>query len=185
MDGCTRYSCSSGYRQLKKHSSDYGIEVGQTERQKRTRLLLVALDNAQALANDRARSTDSKAGFLAVTAGILVTTGIWNPHANLGWWVTLIPLTFALLAIGCSCWSLKVRGRTVTEPQALADLWLKDDARLADDLAELLVQAKARDTTALESSTTQRIKWIKYGFYSLLTALVATFFLYVVENSIR
>ena len=150
----------------------------------RVRLLTDVIGPLQVQAADRARSVDSKAGFLAVTAGILVSSNVWAPHGSLGWWLTGLPLVLSLVAIGFAVMSLRVLGRPSTDAKKLLDVWLDTEEAEEGELMNYLLRSVARDTSEHEALTTRRIKHAKFGFYALLAAIVATGILFVVENSI-
>lgn len=147
-------------------------------------LLSDAVQSLQVQANERARSVDSKAGFLALTAGILVTSNVWVPHDKLEWWLTGLPLLLSLIAIGFAVATLRVLSRPTTDASKLLDVWLETPESEDGELQAYLLRSFSRDTAALEALTTSRIKLAKMGFYSLLAAIVATGCVFVVENSI-
>lgn len=151
----------------------------------RARTLIEAADKLQELASDRSRSADSKAGFLAVTAGIVVGGNSLLTYKHFDWWLAALPLLLAMISIVFAVWALKIRPRKITGAVELQTGWLHDDTQTSEALLQLMAMYKARDVGETEAATSARIRWSKLGFYFLIAALGCSMALYVVDNSIR
>lgn len=147
----------------------------------RMRLIHEELDRLQLDANDRSNSVASKASFLAVASGVIITATtvqIWH----VAWYVGALPLVLAAAALACATIALRPGTRIGLSAQRLSDRFL-DSTWSPVKVEWSIVRDKVASMTAREANLRQRARVTTAGFIVLLAAVMALVVTYAIAIS--
>lgn len=121
----------------------------------------------------------SKASFLAVSAGVLVTAAtaqLWKLSPGFG----LVALVLATAALAAAAVALRPGRRPGLDARRLVDRYI-DSSYSAALIEEQLVRDKADVLTAIERDIAERGRWVWGGFGTLALAAVSLGFVFGIE----
>lgn len=147
--------------------------------QARVRLLNEELDRLVTDAADRTASVNSKASFLAVSAGVLVaasTVQLWTKAPVFG----VVALGLACLALACAALAVRPGKRMGIQARRLVDRYV-DSTMNALQVETQLVEDKANVLTQRETDLRARAVWVWVGFAALPLAAAALTVVFAVE----
>lgn len=147
--------------------------------QARVRLLNEELDRLVTDAAERTASVNSKASFLAVSAGVLVaasTVQLWAKAPLFG----VVALGLACLALACAAVAVRPGKRMGIQARRLVDRYV-DSTMNALQVETQLVEDKANVLTQRESDLRARAVWVWVGFAALALAAAALTVVFAVE----
>jgi len=148
-------------------------------RKNRFNLVSDEIDHLVLSADERGRSVDNKASFLAVAAGVIFG-GQVQVSIVLPWFVASAPLALAALSLACAGFALLPSKRLGTTPKLL---WLtyRDSELSGAQVAERMTFAKVQYEERREISLGRRAKVIFYGFMFLFLSMIAFVSIYAVN----
>ncbi|MDL9980077.1 hypothetical protein [Microbacterium candidum] len=145
----------------------------------RVRLLNEELDKLVTDAADRTVSVNSKASFLAVSAGVLVaasTVQLWTKSPAFG----VAALGLACVALACAAVAVRPGKRMGIQARRLVDRYA-DSTTSALQVESQIIEDKANALTQRESDLRSRAVWVWWGFAALALAAAALTVVFAVE----
>lgn len=152
----------------------------------RLRVLNAELDAQRLIAIERARAADAKAGFLALTGGIVISGKIEFGESPFAWWVSGSPIVLAVVAVALSVLALRLTTRPSMDPVKQQSAFMARDLSSGTEQAilETLAKGKARDAGEQNRGTERRLRVLGWSFGFLVAALADAVVLFIVSNSI-
>lgn len=128
---------------------------------------------------NRAASVANKASFLAVSAGVLITattTHLWSDTP----WLGVLSLFSAVCALAMATIALKPSKQFGISGQRLADQYL-DSSVSYIAIQRQLVRTKADALAAAEDDLVKQVRWIWFGYFSLLSSAFLLSIVYLLQ----
>lgn len=152
----------------------------------RIRILSSELDKQRAIAGQRSQQIESKAGFVVLAAGLIVSgflaapalavigpvagadTSVEGPEITPGCWcaeiLALMPLLTSLAAVVLAIVAMWPRRFTVVSAENLVDLWV-DASGSPEELEDFLLETKKTEIEARDERSRKQASALKWAFY--------------------
>ena len=161
------------------------LTSGDEQKKFRARFNVISqeLDRLGLDADERSRSVDAKASFLAVASGV-VFGGQVQTDFVVPWYVSSLPLLLVTVALACAGVAFLPRKRQGNSPQMV---WLSyfDSGMSAASVAKQISMERVRTETAREAALAKRAAVITAGFTALFTSMLLFVVLFAVTSAIE
>lgn len=155
------------------------VDLRRVQSAERVRLIDDETNRLRDAAGERARSIDAKSSFLAVTAGVILMAAFTRTDsATAEYWLRLLPIAFAVLAIAAAAVALRPASRREVSPDSLYLRWADTEKSLAVVERDLLLQ-KICAYQVREHDLKWRARTASIGFIFLLLSSAALLFSYI------
>jgi hypothetical protein len=131
-------------------------------------------------ASDRARSVDSKASFLAVSAGVIIAAAASSQWTQ-PWGLAILPMSFSAIGLVFAAIALRPGTRPDVTPQILFDRWADSEKYPATVEADIL-KSKVAAFTKRESVIRSRARSTSIGFAFLIAGVFSLALVFALES---
>lgn len=135
------------------------------------------------VAHDRSKLITTKASFLAVAAGILITAAVTYEWA-MGHWTTVIPLITAVAALGCAAFATRPEGALEFDHEELAEKYFGDEANISH-LQRHTVDTYRKLIVAREAKSRHNARAVSAGYLFLMISSGSLAVLFIVDYAAR
>jgi hypothetical protein len=141
------------------------------------------LDRLTLDADERSRSIDAKASFLAVASGVVFGGQIQAEFA-VPWYVASLPLLLVTIALAAAGVSFLPRTLQGNSPQMI---WLAyhDSQKSAASVATEIDKVRVQTETAREAALSRRASVITFGFSTLFASMLLFVALFAVTSALK
>lgn len=149
-------------------------------REQRIRLLSAELDQSRHAAVERTRTTDTKASFLVVAAGVLAgVSGSELLSANTSF-LGLFPLGFTLATVVAAAAALWPRALRVPSAPELVNRYVDDDIT-SEELEDHLLEVKKVEVENRNAQNEVKAELTAWGFVFLIVSMTTAVFVVVLS----
>ncbi|MDQ0537513.1 hypothetical protein QF011_000043 [Curtobacterium flaccumfaciens] len=139
-------------------------------RLRRIRVLSAELDNQRQFALDRGKTQESKASFVLVVVGLVVSVGATRLSGTPLWPVGLLPVAAALAAATEAVFVLWPRRIAVVDSAALVVAWV-DNEQPQDALEDYLLESKRQEISERDARQKTSTPHLRRAFQLLLASI--------------
>ena len=145
-------------------------------------LVETALDLKHA-ARERSRAVTTKASFLAISAGVLVTAAVAY-NWTLADWSTALPLVAAVSALGFASYAMRPEPAEDTDLEELTKLFFESKAKSAD-LQDHLLKSYAAVIRSREATSRKNSRAVRGGYTLLLLSGLSLTVLFIIDQALK